>query len=198
MTETIPLSVTPSKMIEFLFCPRFTYFMEVMNIKQEEQDRHKVQKGREVHKFKALTNIDYVRKKISVKEKLINQELYSEKLQIHGIIDEVLILEDGTMAILDYKYAEYKDKIFDTYKTQLLMYSMLVEEKFEKPAYKGYLVYTRSQNHIEEIEFKEKDREFFLKNLEILKKIILKNYYPKGTSSKLKCDDCCYSNICIK
>lgn len=198
MPEIMSLSITPSLMIEFLFCPRFIYFMEVMNIRQEEQERYKVQKGREVHKFKSLTNIDYSRKKINVKEKLINQEFYSEKLQIHGKIDEVLILEDGTIAILDYKYAEYKDKIFNTYKTQLLMYSLLAEEKLKKPSNKGFLVYTRSKNHIEEIVFQKKDREELEKNLETLKKIILKNYYPKGTPSKLKCDDCCYSNICIK
>ena len=66
--------------------------------------------------------------KDSVKEKLINQELYSEKHKIHGKLDEILILEDGRAVSLDYKYAEYKETIFSTYKTQAIMYSMLIQD----------------------------------------------------------------------
>ena len=48
------LSITPSIVIEYLYCPRFIYFMKILNISQNEDRRFKVTKGREVHKFKEI------------------------------------------------------------------------------------------------------------------------------------------------
>lgn len=55
--------ITPSEMIEFLYCPRFTYFMKCLGIVQHEENRYKVQKGRSVHEDKAEQNKSYIRKK---------------------------------------------------------------------------------------------------------------------------------------
>lgn len=198
MNESQNMSITASLMIEYTYCPRFLYYMKVLDILQEEAGRFKVQKGREVHREKALTNLDYKRKKIEVAQKIVEEELYSARLQIHGKIDEVLILEDGSAAILDYKYAEFKDKVHETYRSQLTMYASLVEENYKVKVNKGYLVYTRSKNHLVEVEITEKDQKKLHKALKEIDKIINKNFYPGGTKTKSKCDDCCYSNICIK
>ncbi len=77
------MSITPSIVIEYLYCPRFIYFMKVLNIAQNEESRYKVTKGREVHRYKELTNIDYLRKQIKVTEKLREQDLYSDRYNIH-------------------------------------------------------------------------------------------------------------------
>lgn len=196
--EKAIFSITPSIVIEYLYCARFIYFMKVQNIPQNESSRYKVSEGREVHKHKELTNIDYLRKKIKVTEKIKEQELYSDRSNIHGKIDEILTFDDGTMGALDYKFAEFKDKIYDTYKTQLVIYSILIEENFGKNVNRGYIVYTRSQNHIEEIEITEKDKNEVKNILHEIEKIIKFGYFPKGTKAKSKCDDCCYRNICIQ
>ena len=196
--EKAIFSITPSIVIEYLYCARFIYFMKVQNIPQNESSRYKVSEGREVHKYKELTNIDYLRKKIKVTEKIKEQELYSDRSNIHGKIDEILTFDDGTMGALDYKFAEFKDKIYDTYKTQLVIYSILIEENFGKNVNRGYIVYTRSQNHIEEIEITEKDKNEVKNILNEIEKIIKFGYFPKGTKAKSKCDDCCYRNICIQ
>lgn len=190
------VSITPSIVIEYLYCPRFIYFMKVLNIPQNEESRYKVKKGREVHRFKELTNIDYLRKKINVVNKWKEQDLYSDKYSIHGKIDEILEFEDGTMGVLDYKFAEFKDKIFSTYKTQLVMYSLMVEDNFKKKINRGYIVYTRSRNHIEEIKITTKDKEKVKSIVENIIKIVTKGYFPSGTNSQSKCNDCCYRNIC--
>lgn len=44
--------ITPSDMIEFLYCRRFIYYMKCLSIPQFEENRFKVQKGREVHEKK--------------------------------------------------------------------------------------------------------------------------------------------------
>ena len=196
--EEIKLSITPSIVIEYLYCPRFIYFMKVLNIPQNEETRFKVQEGREVHKYKSLTNQDYLRKKIGVIKKESEQELYSEKYSIHGKVDEILFLDNGTAIPLDYKYAEYKDKIFSTYRNQIIMYSMMIEDIYNVKSNKGYIVYTRSKNHIEEIEIKLEEKEEIMEIIENILEIINKGIFPNATKAKSKCEDCCYRNICCQ
>ena len=50
-------------MIEFLYCKRFIYYMKCLGIKQYEDKRYKVEKGRELHRKKENENKDYLRKK---------------------------------------------------------------------------------------------------------------------------------------
>ena len=192
------ISITPSLVIEYLFCPRFIYFMEVLKIPQHEDRRYKVQKGREVHTFKSILNSEYKRKKLGVVDKQAEQELASEKYHIHGIIDEILFLNDGTGAPLDYKFAEYKGKLFKTYKTQSILYGLLIKDNYNIDVQKGYIVYTRSKNHIEEIIFKDSDVKQTRMIIDDILKIMKLNFFPKATRSKRRCNDCCYNNICIK
>ena len=103
--------ITPSDMIEFLYCKRFIYYMKCLGIKQYEDKRYKVEKGRELHRKKENENKDYLRKKLGVVDKKINIDLYSDKYKIKGKVDEVLIFDDNTMAPLDYKFAEFNAKI---------------------------------------------------------------------------------------
>lgn len=172
--------------------------MKVLEIPQNEDSRFKVTEGRTVHTFKALTNKDYKRKKLGVINKLSEQELYSEKYHIHGKVDEILFLDDKTAAPLDYKYAQFKNKIYKTYKIQSIMYGLLIKGAFEIPVNRGFIIYTRSKNHLEQIDFKEKDFKQVQKNIEEIMTIIETNKYPKATSYKSRCLDCCYKNICIK
>lgn len=195
---TTNFSITPSIVLEYLYCPRFIYFMEVLKIDQYEDKRIKVQKGRETHNYKSLTNIDYKRKKLDVIDKKKEQELFSLKHKINGKIDEILFFKDGSAGPLDYKYAEYKGKIFRTYKTQSVMYAILIMDNYNVKSDRGYIVFTRSKNHIEEIKYTEKDFMNTEKILQNIIKIIQFNYYPVKTKVISRCFDCCYRNICIK
>lgn len=191
------ISITPSLAIEYMYCPRFIYFMKVLNIPQNEDTRFKVMKGREIHQYKSLTNVDYKRKKLGVVNKVIEEELYSDKYSIHGKIDEILLLDDGTAAPLDYKFAQFKDKIYKTYKTQATMYAMLIADNYDIEVNRAYIVYTRSKNHIEEITISAKEYRHCEEIIEEILNIIKKNFFPKRTSVKSRCIDCCYRNICI-
>jgi CRISPR-associated exonuclease Cas4 len=190
------MTLTPSQIIEYLFCPRFTYFEYVLGIPQYEEKYFKVQKGRNVHEKKALQNTDYLRKKIGVTKKRVNQYLTNKYLR--GEVDEVLTLSDGTMAPLDFKFAEYKDRIFETYKTQLACYSLLIEDNFNKEVNRGYLVYVRSRNYLAEVEIGKKEKERVKEAANKIFEIIGKNFYPNGTKYKKRCVSCTYQNLCTK
>jgi len=190
------MSLTPSHIIEYLFCPRFTYFEYVLGIPQYEEKHYKVMKGRNMHEIKLIRNKDYLRKRIGVQEKYLEQYLSNKYLR--GIVDEVLLLKDGTMAPLDYKFAKYEGKIYKTYKTQLSCYAVLIEDNFRKKVNKGFLVYVRSKNKLVEIEIGESDKKEVRNAIAGIMKIIGENYYPGGTKYKTKCITCTYRNICTK
>ena len=190
------MTITPSHIIEYLFCPRFTFFEHVLKIPQYEEKQFKVRKGREVHEMKTRVNADYLRKKIGVQDKRLNQYLTNDFLR--GEVDEVLFLENGKAAPLDYKFAIYKDRIFDTYKTQLFCYAILIEENFDVKVEKGYLVYTRSKNKLVEIAISDADKKGVKDTVTAVLAVIADNFYPKATKYKKRCLTCTYRNICTK
>lgn len=198
MNNTDYISITPSEVIEYLYCPRFIYFMSYLKISQHEKNRFKVIMGREVHKSKASINKNYLRKKIGVKEKLLEQKLYSRKYKIHGIVDEVLFLEDGTAAPLDYKFAKYKDRTFSTHKYQAVMYGMLIEDNYNVKVDRAFVIYVRSKNLLKEIPINRERYENVKTTIEEIINIIDKGYFPKRTKYKRRCPDCTYRNICIR
>jgi len=189
-------SITPSQIIEHLFCPRFTYFEYVLRIPQYEDRHYKVEKGRAVHEQKAKQNIEYLRRRLGVKEKYLNQYLTNELLR--GEVDEILLLEDDTMAPLDYKFAKYEGKVYQTYLTQLYCYAWLIEENFGKKVTKGFLVYTRSKNKLVEVPILANNTDAVRKVAKSVKEVLAQNKYPKATKYKKRCVTCTYRNICIK
>ena len=194
-TDTV--FITASVLLEYLFCPRFIYFMNCLCIEQNEDKRYKVLKGREVHEGKQRVNIDYLRKRIRCVDREMGVYMTSEKYHIKGIVDEVLTLSDGTMAPLDYKYAEYRETIFRTQRYQSVFYGLLIKENYDKEVNRGFICYVRSKNLLKEIQIAEKD---YIKLQAMIAEIIditQKCYYPKGTKFKAQCIDCCYKNICI-
>jgi len=190
------ISLTPSHIIEYLYCPRFTYFEYVLGIPQYEEKNYKVVKGRELHDQKLERNKDYLRKKIGVASKWLDQYLTNGYLR--GKIDEVLLLDTGFMAPLDYKFAEFKDRIFDTYRQQLICYAILIEDNFQKKVDKGYLVYVRSKHELVEVPISEEDKELVRKSINSIQEIMENNHFPKATKYKRRCLSCTYRNICIQ
>jgi CRISPR-associated exonuclease Cas4 len=171
--------------------------MKCLGIKQYEEKRYKVQKGRNIHEKRLKENKDYLRKRIGVIGKEVDVSLVSNKYKVRGKVDEVLTLNDNTMSPLDYKFAKFDEKIYITYRSQILLYSLMIEETYDKVVNKGYIIYCRDGYEIKEILITEKDKKEIK---EIIKKFILvtEGYYPKPTNDKRKCLDCCYKNICIK
>lgn len=189
--------LTPSEIIEYLFCPRFIYFMNCLSIPQYEEKRYKVLKGRNLHKERQKINPKYLRKKIHCTKKELSVYLVSSKYHLKGIVDEVLFLKDGTLAPFDYKFAEYRDTLYRTHKYQSVAYALMIMDNFDREAKRGYICYTRSKYLVKEIVYQYKD---FLELKKIITEMLLiiqKGYFPKKTRYAAKCIDCCYKNICV-
>jgi len=189
--------LTPSEVIEYLYCPRFIFYMNVLCISQHEEQRYKVLKGRELHEKKERMNREYLRKRLGVEAKDRLVYLTSNRYHLKGIVDEVLALKDGTLAPFDYKFAEYKETTYQTHKYQSVLYGLLIKDNYNQEVKKGYICYIRSNNKIKEIPFQQKDFNDALRIIDEILEIIQKGYYPKKTGYLTKCIDCCYRNICV-
>lgn len=188
--------INASLLIEYWYCPRFIYFMNVLSIKQHEEKRLKVLKGREVHEKKALRS-DYLRKKLGVIRQEKNIYLSDTDYGICGIIDEILFLEDGSVSLLDYKFAYNKHK-FKTQFLQSVFYALLIEKNYNTKVNTCYVVYTRDKNKIIKYPIKEKDKKSVFDDIKKVSRIVSEGYYPKGTTYKRRCGDCTYKRICIQ
>ena len=189
--------ITPSEVIEYLYCPRFIYFMNVLKIEQQEHKRKLVNKGRDIHLLKLVRNKDYLRQKIGCINKETEVYLTSEKFRLVGKIDEVLFFENGTASPLDYKYAFWENKLYKTLKTQQVLYALLIEENYGVKVDFAFVVYIRSKNHLEKIEITKKMKSEALKLVNNIFKILNENYFPEATKTKNKCTDCTYRNLCF-
>ena len=188
--------VTVSDALEYLFCPRFIFFMHCLGIAQREERRYKVLKGRELHESREKVNRDYVRKRLNCIRKENSVYLTSRKYQFKGEVDEVLFLEDGTAAPMDYKYAEWKDTVYRTHKYQAALYGLLIMEHYGVDVKRGFVCYTRSNHHVEEINFRQEDFEKARQMVSEILMIIQRGYFPEGTKQKARCVDCTYRNVC--
>jgi CRISPR-associated exonuclease Cas4 len=195
-TESTPM-ITPSEIIEYLYCPRFIYFMNCLKIPQHEELRYKVIKGRQLHDRREKENREYLRKKINCVKREIKVYLASQKIRVRGVVDEVLTLEDGSMAPLDYKYTEFREYLFRTHKFQSLIYAMLIIETYNKPVHSGYICYVKDTAVLKEVLYKPPDFEYTLQMIDRIFEIIQTGYYPRRTSYRMRCVDCCYKNICV-
>lgn len=190
------MSITPSQIIQYNYCPRFIYFEYVLCIPQYEDRHFKVNKGRNIHEIKQLQNKSYLRKRLGVVEKFSEQYLTNDILR--GQVDEVFKLNDGTAAPMDYKFAKWNDVVYKTYKTQLYCYAVLIEHNFKMPVKRGFLVYTRSKNKLVELEIKEKEKSETSRLANEILDIIKNNRFPVATKIKSRCLNCTYRNICIQ
>lgn len=191
------LKITPTELLEFYFCPRFIYFMNVLKIPQYEERRYKVQKGREVHQERQEHNKDYLWKKVGATARESNVFLISEKYHLRGIVDEVVTLADGSLAPIDYKYAVYPQFIYRSHKAQMLSYCLLLEDVFQKPVKCGFIFYIRDGNRQVKVDYTEKSKQKIIADVNALLEIIRNEKIPERSGNRNQCIDCTYKNICV-
>jgi len=192
-----PILVTPSEVMEYLYCPRFTYFLNVLKIRQYEEKRYKVQKGRDVHQQRLDQNRDYIRKKIPMLKKDRNVYLSSDVLHVRGIVDEIIYLQDGSLAPADYKFTIYQPYLYNTHKIQTALYALLIRENYQKPVHTGYIFYLRGGSKMHEVAITSQIEREARSSVAAMLEIILEEQIPKRTVCRVRCADCCYKNICV-
>lgn len=191
------LKITPTELLEYYFCPRFIYFMNVLKIPQYEDRRYKVQKGREVHEERQSHNKDYLWKKVGAVARESNVFLISDKYHLRGVVDEVVTLADGSLAPIDYKYAIYPQFVYRSHKTQSLSYCLMLEDVFQKPVKCGFIFYIRDGNRQVKVDYTEKAKLKITMDINAVLSIIQSENIPDRSNNSNQCIDCTYKNICV-
>jgi CRISPR-associated exonuclease Cas4 len=189
--------LTPTEVMEYLYCPRFTYFLNVLRIPQYEERRYKVLKGRWVHEQRKKHNRHYLRKRIPTVRRELDVYLADPELRVRGIVDEILHLRDGSLVPIDYKFTPYRKVIYRTHKVQLTLYALLIERTYQRVVKRGYLIYIRGGNKVLEIEFSDGSKQQAIKVVKDIFSIIHGERLPGRTPYKTRCMDCTYKNICV-
>src|ERR1700738_4260856 len=123
--EPVPVPLTVTHILEHLYCPRFTYFEYVLAVRERQERRELVRKGREVNAERRKNNPQYLRKKLGVVDRQFDVPMASATLGVRGSVDEVLTLADGTMAPFDYKFALEPRAVYHNQKMQSALYGLL-------------------------------------------------------------------------
>jgi CRISPR-associated exonuclease Cas4 len=188
--------LTPSDLLEHLFCGRFTYFERHLALPEFQGRREKVRRGRELHAAREATNRAYLRKRLGVVGKRIDVSLASPRHHLRGRLDEVLYFADGTAGPLDYKFARDPGRVYATLRVQSAVYALLIRECLGVPVRRGYVVYTRSGNRAVEVVYGPDDfrrvGRLVSEVLEVARSGRLPRRAPAG-----RCADCCYRRICV-
>ena len=195
--ESKPM-LTPTEVLEYVWCPRFIWFINVQHIPQYEDKRYKVLKGREIHARRETDNKAYLRRKIGVVDKQIAVYLASPQLRLRGVVDEVLWLKDGTMAPLDYKYTKVNEyeKVFKTHQMQIRIYAALIQEIYKTQVNKGFVAYIRGPQKILDVPVLPEHLSEITQIVDDIFRIIQIGQLPKR-APKSHCTDCCYKKICV-
>ncbi len=190
----MPISATT--IIEHLYCPRYTYFENVLMIPQFEEKYFKVNKGREIHNNISKIKIDESNFNKPIEKRIFKHYISNDYLC--GELDEIIFWKDETLSPVEYKFTFYKEDIFNTYKTQLIVYAILLEDSYKKNVNTAYIVYLRSNNKIEKVDITDKDKKSIKKIVDEIFSIIVNNTFPKPTKNINKCINCTYNNICVR
>jgi len=190
------LLLTPSDILEHLFCGRFTYFERLLRLPEFQERREKVLRGRSLHSVREATNRAYLRKRLGVADKRIDATLISQRHHLRGRLDEVLFLDDGTAGPLDYKFAKDPGRVHATLRAQSAIYALLIRENFGVPVQRGYIVYTRSRNRVVEVTYTPDDFVRIGRAVKEIVEVIGRGRLPKRAPAS-RCTDCCYRPICV-
>jgi CRISPR-associated exonuclease Cas4 len=188
--------LTPSDLLEHLFCGRFSYFERHLLLPEFQERREKVRQGRALHAVREVTNRAYLRKRLGVIEKRIDVSLVSPRHHLRGRLDEVLFFADGTAGPLDYKFARDPGKVYTTLRIQSAIYALLIHANFGVPVRRGYLVYTRTQNRMVEVIYKPEDFRRIGRAVQEILDVVHRGKLPRRAPAN-HCLDCCYRFICV-
>ncbi len=185
--------ISVTNVVENSFCPRFTYYEQVLGIKQYEEKRPTVLAGRVHHKKSETTNKNYIFKNLSG-IKHTSQKLYSVKHDFVGIIDHAIETKNYII-LVERKYTDYTI-IHDTLKIQLGLLSILLEENLNKPVKNANVIFTKDGvTRTVCIDMTPQIYDTALRKLDETKQIISSGIMPESHYDS-RCDDCCYRKSC--
>ena len=188
MSYSLPINLIR----QYCFCPRIPYFQELLKldpprplwVKQGEDFHLKQEK---VFKYRTLKRFHLEQAKQE-----FNVFVSADNLQLHGVIDSVLLSADAIYPI-EFKLNGYKPNKGQI--LQLTAYAMVATQKYDLPCDKGFILYT-NKGKTNPIVFKSKDKEQVIFIRDRILDNLEKSYLPDSPATPAQCTQCEYLNHC--
>ena len=184
--------LTVTDVVEYAFCPKFTYFINILGLEQFEQKRGTVTVGRKLHNRYEKDNLKYVPQRLPGK-KIVARKFFSAKYELSGKIDEAIEMEKEII-LIERKYSD-NHKIYPTLRVQLGLLSILIEENLHKPVHKAIVVFSKNKKKEIHIKIDNIIKKESLAMLENVKNVIKSEIMPESEFDN-RCLNCCFRRIC--
>ena len=184
------LEVTDLK--QWAYCPRVVYYryclpllcpatFKMEHSQREHRQEHKRQERRTLAAFG-----------LSEGERHFNVPLLSEALGLSGRVDLVIEREDEVIPV-DYKGSTRRPGAH--FRLQLAAYGVLCEEKWDKPARRGFF-YLMPLRRAEEVRLTEGLRRRMVRAVRAIRRMIETEVMPEPTKGRGKCVTCEFRRFC--
>jgi CRISPR-associated exonuclease Cas4 len=183
--------LTPTDLKQYGYCPRVLFFERCWP--DFRPRTYKMEVGLDAHENETKLAARRTLGKLGLEngERRFDVRLFSERLRLHGIVDEIIVTPAAAYPI-DYKLARQASP---QYQLQLATYSLLIEDQWQLPAPVGYL-WLISQRKAERVMLDGALREQAYAMLNEMRLIIEQEMMPVPTSRRAKCRDCEFRRVC--
>jgi len=170
MSSSFEVPVTLIK--QYVFCPRIPYFVLVLGYKERITEN-------------MLEGLKYHAKRTK------GVYLRSEKLGIHGFVDEIIEC-GGYYKVVEYKSVKFNKKTLKQHLYQAVAYALLVEENFGRVL----SVVLKYKNRELEFPVTRELKDYVKRVISRIKKIAKDGVPPQARIDARKCRNCGYIRIC--
>lgn len=186
------MTIMVTDVVEHAFCPKFTYYTSVLDLKQYQEKRGTVKAGTRVHEKHEKSNRHYTPHSFTGK-KLIGRRYYSKRLNLSGKIDEA-VENDDEIVLIERKYTDYA-KLTNTLRAQLGLLSILIEENTGKPVNRAQVIFSKRVRIIKDYQIDKSMKRYALNMLQETKNTIFQGIMPSSEYDN-RCINCCFRKIC--
>ena len=187
-------SINVSMFRQYSFCPRIPYYEFFLDLKVRKPEwTHLGNRWEEIFKkkFDRRTLNRFGLQQDA--QKLFYLHLHSEKLNIHGIVDCLLLTDD---LVLPIEFKKSRFHISTGHKLQLYAYGLMAAEIYQKKFEKGYLIYGEQANNYYCLKVSPSLQENFSKAQQNIQSMYEKAVKPSSSASIAQCQQCEYLLHC--
>lgn len=185
--------ISVSDIVQYAYCPRKIYFLKTAGLPLAERKKMEYGKGEHTreHRRSGERKQVYGFERDDVRR--VHHGLYVEdvKIGLYGQIDTVVELKDGSLVPVEVKYSQFAS-VFKNWKKQLVAYAVLLEAKFDRKVKRGVLYFPKQRKRID-VDIMSEDKEFLLRDMESIRKIVREEKMPRGRD---RCGYCEMKKFC--
>jgi CRISPR-associated exonuclease Cas4 len=185
---SIPISIIR----QHIFCPRIPFFQFLLGINPTKpiwtRQGNEFQKVQIFHQRRRKLS----RFKIENAKIISNYHVHSESLGLHGFVDLFLETDDEVIPV---EIKLESSKFQKSHILQLYSYGLCLEEKFQKPFDRGFLLFGKKGKVIE-IQKNQDIQNSILNYIIEIRKNISDMFMPDSPAKVEQCIQCEYRNQC--